>query len=60
MPPGKIDAERVVRESLAAYDRGARSFVPGTLMRWMMRGAVGPRAVKLRVMERAYRPRSGG
>jgi short-subunit dehydrogenase len=57
MPPGKIDAERVVRESLAAYDRGARSFVPGTLMRWMMRAAVGPRAIKLRVMERAYRPR---
>jgi short-subunit dehydrogenase len=59
MPPGKISAERVVRESLAAYDRGARSFVPGTLMRWLMRGAVGPRAVKLRVMERAYRPRAG-
>jgi short-subunit dehydrogenase len=58
MPPGKISPERVVRESLAAYDRGARSFVPGRLMRWMMRGAVGPRALKLRVMERAYRPRS--
>ncbi|HEY8002497.1 MAG TPA: SDR family oxidoreductase [Solirubrobacterales bacterium] len=55
--PGKIGPEQVVRESLAAYDRGARSFVPGTLMRWMMRAAVGPRAVKLRVMERAYRPK---
>jgi uncharacterized protein len=54
--PGKIGPEQVVRESLAAYDRGARSFVPGALMRWMMRVAVGPRAVKLRVMERAYRP----
>ena len=60
IPPGKIEAERVVRESLAAYDRDARSFVPGTMMRWMMRAAVGPRAIKLRVMERAYRPRSGG
>jgi hypothetical protein len=60
IPPGKIDAERVVRESLAAYDRSARSFVPGTMMRWMMRAAVGPRAIKLRVMELAYRPRSGG
>jgi short-subunit dehydrogenase len=58
MPPGKISAERVVRESLAAYDRGARSFVPGRLMRWVMRSAVAPRALKLRVMERAYRPRS--
>jgi uncharacterized protein len=56
MPPGKIGADRVVRESLAAYDRGARSFVPGRLMRWMMRATVAPRAVKLRVMERAYRP----
>ena len=60
MPPGKIGPDQVVRESLAAYDRGARSFVPGRLMRWMMRAAVGPRAVKLRVMERAYRPRAGG
>lgn len=57
MPPGKIGPEQVVRESLAAYDRGARSFVPGSLIRWMMRATVAPRAVKLRVMERAYRPR---
>ncbi|MDX6582986.1 MAG: uncharacterized protein QOI10_2170 [Solirubrobacterales bacterium] len=54
--PGKIGPEQVVAESLAAYDRGARSIVPGTLMRWMMRAAHAPRAVKLRLMERQYRP----
>ena len=60
-PPGHDRApSRCVRESLAAYDRGARSLVPGTMIRWMMRAADGPRAVKLRMMERAYRPRSGG
>ena len=51
---------RSCAESLAAYERGARSLVPGTLMRWFMRATVAPRAVQLRVMERAYRPRSGG
>jgi short-subunit dehydrogenase len=56
MPPGKIGPDQVVRESLAAYDRGARSFVPGRMFRWLMRTAVAPRALKLRVMERQYRP----
>ena len=56
--PGTISAEQVVDESLAAYERGARSVVPGTLFRWAMRGsALGPRALKLRVTERLYRPK---
>jgi short-subunit dehydrogenase len=55
--PGTIGAEQVVRESLAAYDRGAGSIVPGALFRWAMRAsALGPRALKLRVTERLYRP----
>ena len=36
--PGTISAEQVVRESLAAYERGARSIIPGALFRWAMRG----------------------
>ncbi|MGH2985955.1 MAG: SDR family NAD(P)-dependent oxidoreductase, partial [Solirubrobacterales bacterium] len=56
--PGTISAEQVAREALAAYDRGARSLVPGALFRWAMRGsALGPRALKLRVTERLYRPK---
>ena len=55
--PGKIGPEQVVRESLAAYDRGARSIVPGAVIRWMMRAAHAPRGLKLRLMERQYRPR---
>ena len=54
--PGVIEADQVVRESLAAYDRGRRSFVPGTTFRWFMRFSnVGPRAVALRVSERMFR-----
>jgi short-subunit dehydrogenase len=56
--PGTISAHQVAREALAAYDRGARSLVPGALFRWAMRGSsLGPRALKLRVTERLYRPR---
>jgi short-subunit dehydrogenase len=56
--PGTISAEQVAREALTAYDRGARSLVPGALFRWAMRGsALSPRALKLRVAERLYRPR---
>jgi short-subunit dehydrogenase len=58
IPPGMISAERCVKEALAAYDRGSRSLVPGTMFRWMMRAARGPRALKLRIMERQYRPSS--
>ena len=56
IPPGMIDAEQCVRESLAAFDRGSRSLVPGTMFRWLMRTAHAPRALKLRLMERQYRP----
>ena len=56
--PGTISAEQVVRESLAAYDRGARSLIPGALFRWGMRAqSIAPRALRLRVTERMYRPR---
>ena len=58
IPPGIITAEQCVSEALAAFDRGARSLVPGTMFRWMMRAAHGPRALKLRIMERQYRPSS--
>jgi short-subunit dehydrogenase len=55
--PGTISAEQCVRESLEAYDRGARSMVPGALFRWVMRASsLAPRAVQLRVTERMYRP----
>jgi uncharacterized protein len=54
--PGVIEADQVVREALAAYDSGKRSFVPGRTFRWFMRASsVGPRAVQLRVAERMYR-----
>jgi uncharacterized protein len=57
--PGEISAEQVVREALAAYDKGRRSMIPGRAFRWFMRGSsVGPRAVQLRVAERIYRPSS--
>jgi uncharacterized protein len=55
--PGTISAEQVVREALEAYDRNARSMIPGRTFRWVMRaGKLGPRAVQLRIMERMYRP----
>ena len=57
--PGAIEAEQCVREALAAYERGARSIVPGRTFRWMMRaGKLSPRGIQLRVMERAYRPKT--
>jgi uncharacterized protein len=57
--PGEISAEQVVHEALAAYDKGRRSIIPGRAFRWFMRGSsVGPRAMKLRVAERIYRPGS--
>ena len=58
IPPGMIEAEQCVRESLDAFERGSRSLVPGAMFRWMMRAARGPRALKLRIMERQYRPSS--
>jgi short-subunit dehydrogenase len=56
--PGMISAEQCVTDSLDAYDRGKRSVIPGRLMPWVMRAAVGPKPIKLRVTERIYRPRS--
>jgi uncharacterized protein len=56
--PGMISAERCVKDSLEAYDRGKRSVIPGALFPWLMRAAVGPKPVKLRVTERIYRPKS--
>jgi uncharacterized protein len=57
--PGEISAEQVVRESLAAYDKGRRSIIPGRAFRWFMRGTkLGTRGTSLRVAERIYRPSS--
>ncbi len=56
--PGEIPAEQVVRESLAAYDRGRRSIIPGRRIRWFIRATrPSPRALQLRITERMYRPR---
>ena len=58
MMPGAIEADQVVRESLRAFDRGKRSLVPGRFFRNFMRlNAPAPRALKLRVSERMYRPK---
>jgi len=54
--PGQILPEQCVREALDAYDRGARSVIPGRVIRWFVRAsAPSPRALKLRVAERMYR-----
>src|SRR5919204_504582 len=56
--PGQISAEQVVREALAAYDRGRRFVIPGRTIRWFIRAtSPSPRAVQLRVTERLYRPK---
>jgi uncharacterized protein len=56
--PGQIPSEQVVSESLAAFDHGRRSVIPGRTMRWFMRATrPSPRAIQLRVAERLYRPR---
>jgi short-subunit dehydrogenase len=34
--PGKISAEQVARESLAAFERGSRTIIPGAVIRWYM------------------------
>ncbi len=55
--PGEITAAQVVSEALAAYDKGRRSIVPGTLFRWFLRASsIGPRAAQLRVTARLYDP----
>jgi uncharacterized protein len=59
MMPGAIEADQVVREALRSYDRGRRSMVPGRFFRNFMRvNSVTPKALKIRVSERMYRPKS--
>jgi len=59
MMPGQIEADQVVSEALRSYDKGKRSMVPGRFFRNFMRvNAPAPRALKLRVSERMYRPKS--
>jgi short-subunit dehydrogenase len=61
MMPGAIEADQVVREALHCYDRDKRSMVPGRFFRNFMRvNSVTPRALKLRVSERMYRPKKSG
>ena len=56
--PGAIDASQVVTESLAAYDAGRRSVIPGRTIRWLLRSTkFSPRPLQLRVTERLYRPK---
>jgi short-subunit dehydrogenase len=58
--PPKVSAEQCVAESLAAYDRGRRSVIPGRGMRWFMRVTKpSTRGMQLRVTERMYRPKQG-
>ena len=58
MMPGAIEADQCVAEALRAYDRGKRSMIPGRFFRNFMRlNATAPRALKLRVSERMYRPK---
>lgn len=55
--PGKISAAQVARESLRAFKRGRRTLIPGFVIRWYMRiNKPAPTSVKLRVVERMYRP----
>jgi uncharacterized protein len=55
--PGKISPAQVARESLEAFEKGRRSLIPGTVIRWYMRvNSPAPVGLKLRVLERMYRP----
>lgn len=56
--PGAIEADQVVREALRALERGRRALVPGRFFRNFMRANnVTPRAIRVRVAERMYRPK---
>ena len=47
----------MVEEALEAFDGGRGSIVPGRVIRWFVRlNAPVPTAIKLRAVERAYRP----
>ena len=55
--PGKISAAQVARESVRAFERGRRTIIPGAVIRWYMRiNRPAPLPIKLRVVERMYRP----
>jgi short-subunit dehydrogenase len=55
--PGKISAAQVASESLRAFESGRRTLIPGFVIRWYMRiNKPAPLPVKLRVLERMYRP----
>jgi short-subunit dehydrogenase len=57
--PGRIGPDQVAREALAAWDRGRASVIPGRVIRWFVRAnRPVPERVKLRVLERMYRPRA--
>jgi short-subunit dehydrogenase len=57
--PGKISAAQVARESLRAFERRRRTLIPGLVIRWYMRlNSPAPLPLKLRVVERMYRPSS--
>ncbi len=56
--PGKVEPSVVVEQSLRAFDRGRASVIPGAVIRWFVRlNAPAPLPIKLRVIERMYRPR---
>ena len=58
--PGKISAAQVAAEALRAFERGRRTIIPGPLFRWYMRvNKPAPLPIKLRVVERMYRPADG-
>jgi short-subunit dehydrogenase len=58
--PGKIGPRQVVEEALRAFDRDRGSIIPGAVIRWFVRlNAPAPTALKLRVVERMYRPPTG-
>jgi uncharacterized protein len=55
--PGKISARQVAKESLEAFQGNRRSIIPGSVIRWYMRvNSPAPLPLKLRVLERMYRP----
>ena len=58
MMPGAIEAEQVAREAIRAFERGRRALVPGRFFRNFMRANnATPRALRVRIAERLYRPK---
>jgi short-subunit dehydrogenase len=59
--PGKIQPDSAVREALDGFEKDRRVLVPGGIARWMTRaGALAPRSVQLRVLEKMYRRDAAG